>query len=439
MEPNLSKPAEPTSSPQPTSASGTSTESLRIVASGGGTGGHVYPILAVLEALGLAEAAGDRASRPPAQPASASSASAGRGPDEAAAGDRPLASRSAFPDGAEPRPEVLYLGTAGSVEESLAQRHGVPFRAIHSGQVRSMAPWVAAGNLGKVAVGVVESARLLRQFQADVVFVTGGFVAAPVAWAAWGLGVPVLIYLPDVEPGMAIRRLSRFARQVAVTFPEVAAHFPGKAVVTGYPVRRAFLEAAGRREAARQALGLAPEERVLLVFGGSRGARSINQALLAVLPTLLETCQVVHITGTLDWPQVEEQAQRLPEVLRLRYRPFPYLHEEMALAMAAADLAVARAGASTLGEFPAMGLPSVLVPYPYAGQHQDANADYLVQRGAAVKVPDARLADDLLPTVLGLWRAPDRLTAMAEAAQRLARPEAAAHIAQALRQLAQQR
>lgn len=331
------------------------------------------------------------------------------------------------------------MGTAGSVEEDLARRHGIPFRAIQSGQVRGMAPWVAAANLGKVAVGVVQSAQVLRRFRPDVTFVTGGFVAAPVVWAAWSTGVPVVIYLPDVEPGIAIRRLSRFATRVAVTFPEVTAHFPGKAVVTGYPVRRSFLEMAGRQREARQALGLEPDGRVLLVFGGSRGARSINQALWAALPALLDTCQVVHITGALDWPAVEERTRQLPEALRSRYHPYPYLHEEMPAAMAAADLVVARAGASTLGEFPAMGLPSVLVPYPYSGQHQDANADYLVQRQAAIKIPDSRLSADLLPTVLALWQSPERLAAMAAAARRLARPDAAKQIAQVIADLASRR
>ncbi|MCS6845411.1 MAG: UDP-N-acetylglucosamine--N-acetylmuramyl-(pentapeptide) pyrophosphoryl-undecaprenol N-acetylglucosamine transferase [Caldilineales bacterium] len=375
------------------------------------------------------------ASRPLAPSEFASSASGAASPGGRPPGPPDDGSRG----GGEAGPAVLYVGTADSVEEDLARRYGIPFRAIQSGQIRGMAPWVAARNLGKVALGVAQSFQVLRRFRPDVVLVTGGFVAAPVVWAAWSARVPVVIYLPDVEPGIAIRRLSRFATRVAVTFPEVAAHFPGKAVVTGYPVRRRFLEMAGRQAEARGALGLEPDGRVLLVFGGSRGARSINQALWAALPALLETCQVVHITGSLDWPEVEAHVRRLPEALRSRYRPYPYLHEEMPSAMAAADLVVARAGASTLGEFPALGLPSVLVPYPYSGQHQDANADYLVQRQAAIKIPDSRLATDLLPTVLALWESPERLAAMAAAARRLARPDAAAQIGRVIDELVSRR
>lgn len=246
----------------------------------------------------------------------------------------------------------------------------------------------------------------------------------------------MLIYLPDVEPGVTIRYLSRLAQRVAVSFPEVARFFPGKALVTGYPVRRSFLTAAGQRSAARQALDLTDDVPVVLVFGGSRGARSINQALATALTELLPVCQVVHVTGTLDWPEAQQRVEALPTHLRHRYRIYPYLHQEMAQAMAAADLAIARAGASTLGEFPIMGLPSVLVPYPYSGQHQDANADYLVSRGAALKVADHELLARLAPVVLRLLDQPDTLAAMRQAAAALAARHAAAAIAEACRQLA---
>lgn len=300
-----------------------------------------------------------------------------------------------------------------------------------------MAVWVALQSLIKAARGVRQSGRILREFRPDAVFVTGGFVAAPVVWAAWRLGIPVLIYLPDIEPGVAIRRLSRFASKVAVSFPEVAQHFPGKAVVTGYPVRPEFVIAAAQRDAARRALGLLADLPVLLVFGGSRGARSINQALAAVLPELLPHCQIVHISGAADWPLVQERARNLPEELQVRYHPYAYLHAEMAQATAAADLVVARAGASTLGEFPVMGLPSILIPYPYSGQHQDVNADYLADRGAAVKLADSRIGTDLLPTALGLLQDLERRAAMREAARSLAQPQAAGNIAHVLVELAE--
>ena len=329
---------------------------------------------------------------------------------------------------------LRYVGEPGGIEERLAFRFGIPFSAIPTGQIRGRAPWVVAKNLARMRQGAMHSAQIMREFQPDVVFVTGGYVAAPVAWAAWRARIPLLIYLPDLTPGMAIRLTSRLATRVAVSFPEVAPYFPGKAVVTGYPVRSELLEA--NRETAKVRLGLTPECTVLLVFGGSRGARSVNRALVGVLPALLDRCQVVHISGNLDWEWVSEATAQLPADVRSCYHPFPYLHDEMVDVLAAADLIVARAGASVLGEFPAVGAPSILVPYPYAGRHQAANAAYLADRGAALLLPDSELQARLASTINSLLDAPDRLAEMARAATALAQPDAADAIANTLRQLA---
>jgi UDP-N-acetylglucosamine--N-acetylmuramyl-(pentapeptide) pyrophosphoryl-undecaprenol N-acetylglucosamine transferase len=327
-----------------------------------------------------------------------------------------------------------YVGEAGGAEEELARRAGIPFSAIETGQIRGLGLKVAAGSLLRMRRGAAQCSAIVREFRPDVVFLTGGYVSAPVALAAWRAHVPVLIYLPDVTPGQSIQWTSRLADRVAVSFPEVARYFGSKAVVTGYPVRADLLKTS--RANARLALGLADDLPVLVVMGGSRGARSINRAVEAALPNLLPRCQVVHISGQLDWPAVEEAAKRVPEALAEQYHAYPYLHE-MPLALAAADLVVARAGAATLGEFPAAGLPSILVPYPYSGQHQDANAAYLTERGAALTLRDNELEAKLGSTVLELLDAPERLAAMAGAVKALARPAAAANIARELRRLAE--
>ena len=330
----------------------------------------------------------------------------------------------------------MYAGVAGAVEEELAARASIPFWPIDSGQVRGVGVLRAAQGLLKAGKGTRQAAALMREFRPDVVFVTGGYVAGPVVWSAWRAGVPVFITLPDLEPGVAIRRMSRFASRVGVSFDEAAAYFPGKAVVTGYPVRPEILALAGKREEARVTMKLEPDVPVLLVFGGSRGARSINSVLAAALPDILQHCQVVHVSGTLDWPDVTVRAAIVPDSLRDRYHPYPYLHDEMPAALAAADLVVARAGASTLGEFPALGLPSILVPYPYSGQHQDVNADFLAARGAAVKIADAGLHARLGETVIDLLQNPTKLQRMSAAATGLARPDAAIRIAQELQAMA---
>ena len=327
-----------------------------------------------------------------------------------------------------------YVGEAGGIEDQLAARAAIPFSAIATGQIRGRGPLAAARSLARMARGAAQCAAIIRDFRPAITFVTGGYVAAPVVWASWRARVPTLIYLPDLTPGQAIRLTSRLATRVAVSFPEVAPHFRGKAVVTGYPVRSELLRT--DRIAARRALHLTDDAPVLLVFGGSRGARSINRALVAALPALLPRCQVVHSSGQTDWPWVQEAAADLAPELQGRYHPYAYLHDTMTQALAAADLAVARAGASTLGEFPICSLPSILIPYPYAGQHQDANAAFLAQHGAARVIPDAELGERLALAVLRLLDAPAELAAMAQAAAQLARPEAAQRIAWELCHLA---
>ena len=182
---------------------------------------------------------------------------------------------------------------------------------------------------------------------------------------------------------------------------------------------------------------LQPGRRTLFVFGGSRGARSINQALAANLDALLARYQVVHVSGELDWPATEERAAALTPEQRAYYRPYAYLHGEMGPAFRAADLVVARAGASMLGECPAFRLPAVLVPYPYAWRYQKVNADYLAAHGAAVRLDDHKLEAEFLETVSGLLNDEARLLAMGAATGALDRPDAAFNLAQLLRELSQ--
>jgi UDP-N-acetylglucosamine--N-acetylmuramyl-(pentapeptide) pyrophosphoryl-undecaprenol N-acetylglucosamine transferase len=358
--------------------------------SGGGTGGHVYPALAVVESLTIT------------------------GPRDVS---------------------LLYVGSTGGVEEGLVQRQEIAFRAIAAGQVRGLAPWTVARNLIRLGKGLLQARCIVAEFAPQVVLVTGGYVCVPVALAAWMRRIPVMVYLPDLEPGLAIRVLSRFATRVAVSFPEVTRYFgAGRALVTGYPVRDAFFTM--NKAAARATFDLEAELPVVTVFGGSRGARSINRALCSILDELLEGCQVMHVSGSLDADWVAERARSLRPDLRSRYRHYAYLYEEMVDALAAADLVVARAGASTLGEFPVLGLSSILVPYPYAGQHQEVNADYLVERGAAVKIADAELGAKLLPTIRDLLEDRERLAEMGARARTLARPEATRLITEELTRLA---
>lgn len=318
---------------------------------------------------------------------------------------------------------------------------GIPYAAVNSGQLRGMNPLTAIQNGGKMVVGVRQALGLLDDFRPDVCFVTGGYVCTPVAVACRLRGVPVAIYLPDMTPGLAIRMLGTLARRVAVSFPETARAFGAKAVVTGYPVRQALLDAVQDRQEARRRLGLAlaidwePEGEdppLLLVFGGSQGSRSINQAIWSHLADLLPLARIVHVVGVRDWPLLQEARPELPESLSRRYHPVDYLHDEMALALAAANLAVARAGASTLAEFPIARLPSVLVPLPISGGHQFPNAAKLADTGGALIVRDENLGTELLPALQTLLMDEVKRLEMGAAVAGLARPEAALNIAQVL-------
>ncbi len=332
--------------------------------------------------------------------------------------------------------EILYVGGKGGVEERLTARVGLPFAGVPAGGVHGLGPLRAAGNLVKLMQGTWAVYRLGRRERPAALFATGGYASVPVALAAWMLHVPILVYLPDVEPGQAVRFIARLATRVAVTAEESRAYFPAhKVVVTGYPVRSGLCRLS--QVEARAELGLAPDEPVLLAFGGSRGARSINQALSANLEPILEMAQVVHISGELDWPWVRERREALPEHLRVRYYAVPYLHEEMGAALSAADLVVCRAGASTLGELPLFGLPAVLVPYPHAWRYQRVNADWLARRGAAVRLDDERMGAELLSIVRGLLCNPTMLGEMRGRMRALACPDAAVRLAEELLTLAQ--
>ncbi len=311
----------------------------------------------------------------------------------------------------------------------------------------------------QLIIGIVQAFALLLRRRPDALLLTGGWVGLPVALAAYVLRVPSLIFVPDIEPGLTIRVLSPFARRIAITVADSEAYFrPGRTIVTGYPLRADVL--AATRADAHAYFETDPARKTLLVFGGSRGARTINHALLNILPQLLARpdLQIIHITGTLDWEEIQERLKNLtPQPpLRVRrggderseagvrsgspylpyYRPFPYLHREMGLAFAAADLVVSRAGASILGEFPHFGLPSILVPYPFAWRYQKVNADYLAARGAGIVVKDDDMARDLLGTIVSLLDSPARLSEMSAAARALGQPDGAARAAKALLGLA---
>jgi UDP-N-acetylglucosamine--N-acetylmuramyl-(pentapeptide) pyrophosphoryl-undecaprenol N-acetylglucosamine transferase len=363
---------------------------MKLALSGGGTGGHVYPALSIADAL--------RRER---------SANGGL--------------------------QMIYIGSGGQ-EQEIVRQQGIEFHTILSAPIRGRMPWEMAANATKMARGVTQAREVLSGFEPQVVLTTGGYASVPVAVAARTRGIPLAVYLPDLYPGWAVRATAPLARTICVTAVESLRKFPaGKTVVTGYPVRDEFWHV--DREEGRRRLGLNPEGKVLLVAGASSGAHSINNAVAGCLTGLLELCEVVHLSGRADEPWLQQVRSDLPPETRSRYHLYGYLDEDFPWAMAAADLALCRAGASVMGELPAVGLPAVLVPLPIAGGHQRPNARYLERNGAAVILDDSDL-ESMLSVVNGLINDSGRLCAMRTSARRLARPDAAGRIARVLIRLA---
>jgi UDP-N-acetylglucosamine--N-acetylmuramyl-(pentapeptide) pyrophosphoryl-undecaprenol N-acetylglucosamine transferase len=324
------------------------------------------------------------------------------------------------------------------MEEAIVARESdLPYRAISAAAVRSRGPLQLAASARAIVAGIRQARRLIREERPAAILGTGGYVTVPLFLAARSMGVPTMVYLPDIVPGWAVRALAPIATRVACSFEPALKYLPRrKTIVTGYPLRSEL----GRldREACRALFGLSDQFPVLLVYGGSRGARSINRAVAGLLEPLLELCQIVHVCGREgDEPFLKKAADALPSALQARYHLFPYLEGTMEEALTAADLAVCRAGASTLAELPAVGLPAVLVPLSHV--HQDENAAYLVERGAALSVQDEELgrADGpLFQAVKQLLTDAPMRAAMSERSLALRRLDAAERLADALVALA---
>ncbi|MGB2897587.1 MAG: UDP-N-acetylglucosamine--N-acetylmuramyl-(pentapeptide) pyrophosphoryl-undecaprenol N-acetylglucosamine transferase [Anaerolineales bacterium] len=333
--------------------------------------------------------------------------------------------------------EVLWVGGQGGMEAELVKRAGVPFEAIPAAGLHGVGLRSLPVNASRLLQGIPAARRIIRRFRPDVLFFTGGYVGVPVALA--GQRLPQAVFVPDIEPALALRLISRFARVINVSTTASERFYSDQkhVVVTGYPTQADFVMR-GKAEA-RRIFGLDESTRTLLIFGGSRGARSINEAVWEILPELLEFAQVVHITGELDWPRVPAVTEILNATYARRYYPHPYLHEGMDQALGAADLVVSRSGAATIGEYPLFGLPAVLVPYPHAWRYQEMNAAYLEDNGGAIVLRDEDLRRDLLPMISELMQDQSRLEEMGAAMRNLSMPGAAKRIAGEIESLAMKR
>lgn len=334
--------------------------------------------------------------------------------------------------------DLFWIGSLDGIEAERVPAAGISYYPISTGKLRRYWDWQNVGDLFvRVPKGVFDSWRLLSKLRPRLLFATGGFVSLPPVLAASTLRIPIVIHEQVAVPGLANRIAARVARKIAVTYPISAERFPReKCVVTGNPLRPELL--GGERESAYAALGLDPLLPTVYVTGGSQGSHRINRALGEILAPLIDLCQVIHQCGnhptTGDRAWLEGLRAQLPPERRRRYQLQPYVGGELREVYAAADLVVGRAGAGTVNECAHLGKPALLIPLPGAsGDEQAANARLMAEAGAArVLAEEALTPETLLEEIRSLLRDPAQLKLMAERARSMAIPDAQERIANLL-------
>ncbi len=354
---------------------------MKIIISGGGTGGHIYPALTIAEQLKKLE----------------------------------------------PDAEIIFVGTSQGLEKDIIPRYGYTLRFIEvAGFKRSLGLDTLRSSV-KLVRGLFDARKVLREIRPDLVIGTVGYVCGPLVFIAALQKLPTCIQEQNAMPGVTNRILSHCVKKVFLGYKEAIKYFSRKGSLeyTGNPIREEIL--AKKREEAIETLGLDPHKKTILVSGGSRGARSINKAMLEAERALSgrHDVQVLHATGTANYAEYMQEVDKqggLGENIFLT----PYLHD-MPEALAAADLAVFRAGAIGLAELTARGIPSILVPYPYAtANHQEFNARALEAGGAARVILDRELTGEkILEIAEHLFLHAGELKKMREAARAMGRPQAA--------------
>jgi len=343
---------------------------MRAILAGGGTGGHVIPALAIAQQLQRQYAA-----------------------------------------------EILFIGTSRGIENRLVPNAGFALRLVDVGPLKNVGFTTRLKTLFDLPRAIPAAGRILSEFRPDVVIGVGGYASGPAMLAAVMRRLPTLIFEPNVVPGFANRLVAPFVSAAAVHFPETAKYFRHSAV-TGVPVRDAFFHIAGD-----------PATPTLLVFGGSQGARAINQALIQAAPKLfgrIPQLRIIHQTGEADYNDAKASYATLGGSVEV-YR----FIDDMPVFFPRASLLVCRSGASTVAEVTAAGKAAIFVPFPRAADdHQKRNAEALERVGAALMLQQSELTpDSLIEAVTSLLNDQSRLKAMAEAARRLSHPHAASDIA----------
>jgi UDP-N-acetylglucosamine--N-acetylmuramyl-(pentapeptide) pyrophosphoryl-undecaprenol N-acetylglucosamine transferase len=368
---------------------------IRIVVTGGGTGGHIMPLVAVAEKL-----------------------------------------REKLGSGAE----FLYVGSKGKIEQTTMAAAGIPMKFIVYGKMRRYWSFRNFVDIFKIPLGFLQSLWHLLWYMPDAVFSKGGAVAVPVVIAAWVYRIPILTQDADAMPGMANRILGKFADRVAIAYPSAQQYFlADRVALTGNPIRQEITR--GSAEEGRRRFGLEEGKPVVLVLGGSLGARVIDQAVVRVLPKLLPKAQVIHQTGEKPYEETVKLAAQLGvEANKNGYVPRDFLQiDELKDALAVADLVLSRAGANAIAEIAAVGKPAILVPLAIAANdEQRMNAYEIARIGGALVLEEGNLGENiLLHKIEGLLKDESLRQKMGAAIRAFHHPQAADMIADGLLELIQ--
>ena len=336
-------------------------------------------------------------------------------------------------------PELAWIGGHRGLESQVVPETGIPLRRLALRSLRTVDLDIhALLDPIRLCLSVPQAVAMLIARRPAAIFTTGGYAAVPILLGAALLRIPVVMWDGNVVPGRSVRSTARLARCLTVSFEETCRALGQKrpCFVTGTPIRN---PRGVDRAAARAKMGVGPNERLLLVFGGSQAVRRFNRAVADGLPRLVTRVRLLHVTGDEGYGAAVAGREALPAELRDRYRPERFLRGEMIDALAAADLVVGRAGSSTLAEVAAFGLPMVVVPYPHAAGHQRRNAEEMVRAGAARLVEDEAFDAEALLAAAAILDDPAEHAAMAAAARSLARPGAADAVAELVLAAAERR
>ncbi|MDH4330477.1 MAG: undecaprenyldiphospho-muramoylpentapeptide beta-N-acetylglucosaminyltransferase [Candidatus Moranbacteria bacterium] len=318
---------------------------MRIVLTGGGTGGHIYPLVAVARKL------------------------------------------------KEKNCELLFVGPAGEMEKKVMTEEGIKSKHIATGKFRRYFSFQTVTDAFKVPFGIMKALLILLIFMPDAVFSKGGYASFPVIVAAWIYRIPILTHESDSIPGISNRIIGKLSRRVAISYPRARRYFlESKVLLTGNPIREGINQ--GSKEKARQKLGLTEIKPVTLILGGSQGAQNINKAVTDVLPELLKSSQVIHQTGPIGYDEVVRRAAVAGiKAGREGYHPVPFIEaQDLSDFFAVADLVISRAGSNSISEIAANKKVALLIPLSNsANNHQSMNAYELAEAGGALVLEESNL------------------------------------------------